>query len=75
MLADVDAGSDTPSLVGKVLKWRSEKATEGIGCSIHFPRRNKSFIIFSRSKGAMGHFVASKWTFSSNFDGIERSLL
>lgn len=23
MLADVDAGSDTPSLVGKVLKWRS----------------------------------------------------
>ncbi|KAJ7045529.1 phosphomevalonate kinase [Mycena alexandri] len=24
MLADVDAGSDTPSLVGKVLKWRRE---------------------------------------------------
>ncbi|KIY50362.1 phosphomevalonate kinase [Fistulina hepatica ATCC 64428] len=24
MLADVDAGSDTPSLVGKVLKWRQE---------------------------------------------------
>ncbi len=30
MLADVDAGSDTPSLVGKVLKWRKESATEGI---------------------------------------------
>jgi len=29
MLADVDAGSDTPSLVGKVLKWRKEKAEEG----------------------------------------------
>ena len=29
MLADVDAGSDTPSLVGKVLKWRKEKASEG----------------------------------------------
>ena len=29
MLADVDAGSDTPSLVGKVLKWRSEKPEEG----------------------------------------------
>lgn len=29
MLADVDAGSDTPSLVGKVLKWRKEKAAEG----------------------------------------------
>jgi len=27
MLADVDAGSDTPSLVGKVLKWRKEDAT------------------------------------------------
>lgn len=29
MLADVDAGSDTPSLVGKVLRWRRENATEG----------------------------------------------
>ncbi|CAL1707563.1 unnamed protein product [Somion occarium] len=26
MLADVDAGSDTPSLVGKVLKWRQENS-------------------------------------------------
>ncbi|THH31780.1 hypothetical protein EUX98_g2380 [Antrodiella citrinella] len=26
MLADVDAGSDTPSLVGKVLKWRKDNA-------------------------------------------------
>lgn len=29
MLADVDAGSDTPSLVGKVLKWRKENPAEG----------------------------------------------
>ena len=29
MLADVDAGSDTPSLVGKVLKWRKEKPDHG----------------------------------------------
>lgn len=29
MLADVDAGSDTPSLVGKVLKWRKEFSVEG----------------------------------------------
>ncbi|KAI9066605.1 Phosphomevalonate kinase [Trametes sanguinea] len=28
MLADVDAGSDTPSLVGKVLKWRQAHAAE-----------------------------------------------
>ncbi|KAI0743895.1 Phosphomevalonate kinase [Daedaleopsis nitida] len=28
MLADVDAGSDTPSLVGKVLKWRKENAAD-----------------------------------------------
>ena len=28
MLADVDAGSDTPSLVGKVLKWRKENPAE-----------------------------------------------
>lgn len=29
MLADVDAGTDTPSFVGKVLAWRKEKAEEG----------------------------------------------
>jgi hypothetical protein len=29
MLADVDAGSDTPSLVGKVLKWRRDHPDEG----------------------------------------------
>ncbi|KXN90598.1 putative phosphomevalonate kinase [Leucoagaricus sp. SymC.cos] len=29
MLADVDAGSDTPLLVGKVLKWRKENSVEG----------------------------------------------
>ncbi|KAI0633269.1 Phosphomevalonate kinase [Trametes polyzona] len=28
MLADVDAGSDTPSLVGKVLKWRKENSAD-----------------------------------------------
>lgn len=29
MLADVDAGTDTPGFVGKVLAWRKEKAEEG----------------------------------------------
>ncbi|KAF7967857.1 hypothetical protein HWV62_32868 [Athelia sp. TMB] len=29
MLADVDAGSDTPSLVGKVLKWRKAESAQG----------------------------------------------
>ena len=28
MLADVDAGSDTPSLVGRVLKWRKDRPEE-----------------------------------------------
>ncbi|KAH0589486.1 hypothetical protein H2248_005233 [Termitomyces sp. 'cryptogamus'] len=28
MLADVDTGSDTPSLVGKVLKWRTENSEQ-----------------------------------------------
>ncbi|KAL0072380.1 phosphomevalonate kinase [Marasmius tenuissimus] len=30
MLADVDAGSDTPSLVGKVLQWRKEDSVKGL---------------------------------------------
>lgn len=29
MLADVDAGSDTPSLVGKVLKWHKSEGEVG----------------------------------------------
>jgi len=29
MLADVDAGSDTPSLASKVLKWRKESGVQG----------------------------------------------
>jgi hypothetical protein len=36
MLADVNAGSDTPSLVGKVLKWRSEHPVEGLGSPMSF---------------------------------------
>src|ERR1700722_219960 len=34
MLADVDAGSDTPSLVGKVLKWRKDYTPEGTQTSL-----------------------------------------
>lgn len=29
MLADIDAGSHTPTLVGKVLAWKKAKADEG----------------------------------------------
>ena len=39
MLADVDAGSDTPSLVGKVLKWRKEDATTGVLADFHLLMR------------------------------------
>ncbi|KAF9531647.1 ribosomal protein S5 domain 2-type protein [Crepidotus variabilis] len=42
MLADVDAGSDTPSLVGKVLKWRKEKAGEANGVWQHLDQLNQS---------------------------------
>ena len=34
VLADVSAGSNTPSLVSKVLKWRREKADEGTHASL-----------------------------------------
>lgn len=34
--ADVDAGSDTPSLVGKVLKWRASSSVEG-ACFLYSP--------------------------------------
>jgi len=41
VLADVDAGSDTPSLVGRVLKWRRDHAQEGTSArplDAFFPR-------------------------------------
>jgi phosphomevalonate kinase len=38
MLADVDAGSDTPSLVGNVLKWRNaDREAGGVGFVKHSP--------------------------------------
>ncbi|KAF9049746.1 phosphomevalonate kinase [Panaeolus papilionaceus] len=43
MLADVDAGSDTPSLVGKVLKWRKEKKEEADALWTHLDQLNQSF--------------------------------
>ncbi|KAF8973271.1 ribosomal protein S5 domain 2-type protein [Flammula alnicola] len=42
MLADVDAGSDTPSLVGKVLKWRKEKNIEADALWKHLDQLNQS---------------------------------
>jgi len=42
MLADVDAGSDTPSLVGKVLKWRKEKEAEADALWTHIDQLNQS---------------------------------
>ncbi|KAF8200810.1 phosphomevalonate kinase [Pholiota molesta] len=42
MLADVDAGSDTPSLVGKVLKWRKEKNVEADALWKHLDQLNQS---------------------------------
>ncbi|KAH9485393.1 Phosphomevalonate kinase, peroxisomal [Psilocybe cubensis] len=42
MLADVDAGSDTPSLVGKVLKWRKEHQIEADALWNHLDQLNQS---------------------------------
>lgn len=43
MLADVDAGSDTPSLAGKVLKWRKESGVQGdFFLSLSLPNGNKT---------------------------------
>ncbi|KAF8798715.1 phosphomevalonate kinase [Phlegmacium glaucopus] len=42
MLADVDAGSDTPSLVGKVLKWRKDKNLEANALWVHLNQLNQS---------------------------------
>jgi phosphomevalonate kinase len=40
VLADVDAGSDTPSLVGKVLKWRKEDNERGTAQANQFDMKS-----------------------------------
>ncbi|KAF9029012.1 phosphomevalonate kinase [Hymenopellis radicata] len=42
MLADVDAGSDTPSLVGKVLKWRKEDSVKANALWTSLDRTNQA---------------------------------
>ncbi|KAJ7084399.1 phosphomevalonate kinase [Mycena belliarum] len=42
MLADVDAGSDTPSLVGKVLKWRKDDSAAADALWSSLDRLNQS---------------------------------
>ncbi|KAL9711867.1 phosphomevalonate kinase [Leucoagaricus gongylophorus] len=43
MLADVDAGSDTPSLAGKVLKWRKESGVQADILWREIDQLNQSF--------------------------------
>jgi phosphomevalonate kinase len=42
MLADIDAGSHTPTLVGKVLAWKKSKPQEGNFLSKHFNFKTRS---------------------------------
>ncbi|KAG7098548.1 hypothetical protein E1B28_000483 [Marasmius oreades] len=42
MLADVDAGSDTPSLVGKVLQWRKENSVKAEALWNEIDQQNQS---------------------------------
>jgi len=42
MLADVDAGSDTPSLVGKVLKWRKDNEAKATAVWTTLDQLNQS---------------------------------
>ncbi|KAH7094201.1 phosphomevalonate kinase [Auriculariales sp. MPI-PUGE-AT-0066] len=43
MLADVDAGSDTPSMVGKVLKWKAAQPESSAELWAKLSRANSSF--------------------------------
>jgi hypothetical protein len=59
MLADVDAGSDTPSLVGKVLRWRKEDPLTGmyeppLPYSTSHPISWRSLVLSGRHKPIIG---------------------
>ncbi|SRR5258708_364058 len=57
MLADVDGGSDTPSLVGKVLKWRKEKFEDGNDPRILNPFSSLTSYMFCSSAGAVWKYL------------------
>lgn len=63
LLADVDAGSDTPSLVGKVLKWRKEKSDEG--------ESSDYFFDYASSGADMSWSANALW---KNLDQLNQSL-
>jgi len=44
LLADVDAGSDTPSMASKVLKWRKENETEALELWTRLDKSNMEFV-------------------------------
>ncbi|KAF9268879.1 Phosphomevalonate kinase [Marasmius fiardii PR-910] len=44
MLADVDAGSDTPSLVGKVLQWRKQDSVKAEAVWNEIDQKNQSLV-------------------------------
>lgn len=81
MLADVDAGSDTPSLVGKVLKWRKESPAEGeyldLASNLEFLKWKLltfAFLLFYsvHSPESMGRYRCSEpavWKNASGFIG------
>ncbi|KAF7792390.1 hypothetical protein EIP86_003427 [Pleurotus ostreatoroseus] len=56
MLADVDAGTDTPSFVGKVLKWRKEQSVEA---NALWDALNASNQLFSRTILALNEMHAA----------------
>lgn len=55
LLADVAAGSDTPSLVGNVLKWRHQKPEDAGALWTSLDEENKEFRTTLDSLSAEGH--------------------
>ncbi|CAO3686507.1 unnamed protein product [Umbelopsis ramanniana] len=90
MLADIDAGSHTPTLVGKVLNWRKENASEAkaLWDELHSYNTNVEQDLrelntyFEQDQQTYNQAIdrlavkkASEWKSLANLDGVQKTLL
>ncbi|EJD03369.1 Phosphomevalonate kinase [Fomitiporia mediterranea MF3/22] len=90
MLADVDAGSDTPSLVGKVLKWHKASGAESVALWDALAASNEAFAaallhlselqskyeeLYNRALAQLTHLPASQWRTTDASDVIIQTFI
>ncbi|KAI8854932.1 hypothetical protein BC829DRAFT_378842 [Chytridium lagenaria] len=73
MLADIDAGSNTPKLVSQVLKWRQDSPEEGTIMVNSTPKNKKCQEVFQALNTASQDYPEEYWNALANINNLELS--